>query len=117
VKIDSLPEAHMRRAALLIALLVLVFHPSNIRLQAQSSPLWGDLVPGPHRVGFRVVKLRDATRSSPAPAGARTGERGFPLVLFYWYPAQAGPAERPMTIRDYQVAGRINDRLEDVTPV
>ena len=105
----------MRRASILTLLLaILCFFPSKLALQAQStSPLWGDLVPGPHRVGFRVIKLRDATRYYPAPADVRLADRGFPLVLFYWYPAQAGPAARPMTFRDYQVAGGINDRLEN----
>ena len=107
----------MRRAAPLLILFALILLPSNVGLQAQStSPLWGDLVPGSHRVGFRVVKLRDATRSYPVAAGARATERGFPLVLFYWYPAQAAASARPMTFGDYQAAGRINDRLEDGTP-
>ena len=55
----------MRRAAILALLPALfLFFPSNFALQAQAvSPLWGDLVPGQHRVGFRVMKLRDATRS------------------------------------------------------
>jgi dienelactone hydrolase len=106
----------MRRAALLILFLALFFFPSNFGLQAQSSPLWGDLTPGPHRVGFRVMKLRDATRSYPAADGARAQDRGYPMVLFYWYPATPASAARPMTFRDYQVTGRIDDRLEDPTP-
>ena len=107
-----------RRAAILFVLLTLLFLSRDLALQAQTrvtSPLWGDLVPGPHRVGFRVLKLRDATRYYPAPAGARPADRGFPLVLFYWYPAVAGATTRPMTFRDYQVAGGINDRLENRT--
>ena len=106
----------MRRAAILVFLLaVFCFFPSNFGLQAQStSPLWGELVAGPHRVGFRVMKLRDATRSYNSGA-ERMADRGYPLVLSYWYPAQAGAA-RAMTFRDYQVTGNIDDRLEDPTP-
>jgi hypothetical protein len=41
-----------------------------------NQPAWGDLVPGPHRVGFRVLKLREVTRSYRPDAGASAGERG-----------------------------------------
>ena len=106
-----------RRAAILLLLLAAsLLFPSSFGLQAQStSPLWGDLVAGPHRVGFRVLKLRDATRSYNTDA-ARTADRGYPLVLTYWYPARPAAGARPMTFRDYQVTGRIDDRLEDPTP-
>ena len=69
----------MRRAAILALLPALfLFFPSNFALQAQAvSPLWGDLVPGQHRVGFRVMKLRDATRSFNRTA-ERIADRGYP---------------------------------------
>jgi dienelactone hydrolase len=103
-----------RLAAHVVILVLSLCVPSNFGLQAQStSPLWGDLVPGPHRVGFRVMKFRDATRPYPAPAGTAAAHRGYPMVLFYWYPAQSRPAARPMTFRDYQAAGNINDQLEN----
>jgi dienelactone hydrolase len=111
------PEDPMHRRApiLLFLLAVCLLFPSSFGLQAQSSPLWGDLVAGPHRVGFRVLKLRDATRSY-SPGAARMSDRGYPLVLTYWYPARPAGGARPMTFRDYQVTGRIDDRLEDPTP-
>ena len=87
--------------------------PHSNSSSGASSPLWGDLAPGPHRVGFRVIKLRDATRSYNATAERMT-DRGYPLVLSYWYPSRARSGS-PMTFRDYQVTGRIDDRLEDPT--
>lgn len=105
----------MRRLAILALLLGLfLLFPSNFGLQAQSSPLWGDLVPGQHRVGFRVMKLRDATRSYDR-AAERMADRGYPLVLSYWYPATGAGRGSAMTFRDYQRVGRIDDRLEDPT--
>jgi hypothetical protein len=74
-----------RRAAILFVLLTLLFLSRDLALHAQTratSPLWGDLVPGPHRVGFRVLKLRDATRYYPASAAARPADRGLPHVRF-----------------------------------
>ena len=128
----------MRRVSYLILLLLVLSPRFDISAQAapgrgadQKSPLWGDLVPGPHQVGFRVLKLRDATRSY-LPGGEGAAERGYPLVLSYWYPATPGQggagsgragaaqgraahAASPMTFRDYQVIGRIDDQLEDPT--
>jgi tetratricopeptide (TPR) repeat protein len=78
-----------------------------------ASPLWGDLVGGPHQVGFQVMKLRDATRPYGEPASA--AERGYPLVLSYWYPARPASGARPMTFHDYQVTGRIDDQLREPT--
>ncbi len=80
-----------------------------------ASPLWGDLVPGPHRVGFRLLKLRDVTRIHQAQAGARATDRGYPLVLSYWYPATGSGRAAVMTFRDYERVGGIDDRLEDPT--
>lgn len=73
--------------------------------QRSSSPLWGDLVAGPHRVGYRVEKLRDRTRTMA----------GYPLVLRYWYPAVAN-GRAPMTFARYQATDVIDEQLADPTP-
>jgi hypothetical protein len=68
-------------------------------LQASPSPrpLWGDLTPGAHSVGYRVISARDLSR--PAIPDTRTGYRpaeslGRQLQISVWYPA--APSSRPM---------------------
>ena len=73
-----------------------------------TSPLWGDLAAGPHRVGYTFEKLRDRTRS------AAPGDAGYPLVLSYWYPARAGSG-RPMTFAGYQAIDAIDASLAGPT--
>jgi dienelactone hydrolase len=85
------------------------------------SPLWGDLVAGPHRAGYRMDKLRDATRGTFRAEGSEgAGGRGYPLVLHYWYPAQPSaqrsPGAAPMTFAAYQARSLIDQQLRDPTP-
>jgi tetratricopeptide (TPR) repeat protein len=80
-----------------------------------ASPLWGEMVPGPHAVGFKVVKLRDATRTWFRPTGG-SASAGLPLVIRYWYPAQAGAAAASMTFGAYLAADAVDDQLRDPSP-
>lgn len=104
--------------ALTIALAAAPIHAgSDLRTAPAPSPLWGDLEPGPHPIGYRVLKLRDMTRSNRSvtdPSGP-TGQ-GYPLVVNYWYPAVApSGAARRMTFAGYQAPGLIDERLHDPT--
>jgi dienelactone hydrolase len=74
-----------------------------------ASPLWGDLKPGPHAVGFKAFPLRDATRTVRPAAGG--GDRSQMLMVSVWYPAQRVAGAAPMTFDDY---GR-HDRYDPVT--
>jgi pimeloyl-ACP methyl ester carboxylesterase len=89
-----------RLAALLLAL-VLTTGP----VQAQSSPLWGGLAPGPYAVGFRILYQADPTRpwlATPMPsASAATVRPGRPVRISLWYPARPSRAARAMVYRDY----------------
>jgi hypothetical protein len=53
-------------------------------------PLFGDLRPGPHAVGFRTVTMKDASRERP-------------LLALVWYPA-APTTAAPMTFREATLA-------------
>lgn len=62
------------------------------------------LAPGPHAVGFRVVRQVDRSREfrravDPVTGEPVAGERGRPIQTLIWYPA-AGPGT-PLRYRDY----------------
>lgn len=82
-------------ASLLIAL------PVSAPAQ-HSTPLWGSLEPGPHRVGYRQLFLRDITRPhipTPGPVASPEEQPGRQVRVLLWYPAASGGAA--MTYRDY----------------
>lgn len=64
-----------------------------------TTPLWGDLSPGPHAVGLRVERWHSAT--------------GRDLELVRWYPARATPGGRSVTLADYL---RLAPELTESTP-
>jgi len=78
------------------------------------SPLWGDLKPGPHAVGFKVEHKYDLSRSFglkydfEGKLNADAVKR--PIQISIWYPAQKGGTA--MTFRDYVnlVATEVNFR-------
>ncbi|HEX9653403.1 MAG TPA: hypothetical protein VGA99_06810, partial [bacterium] len=78
------------------------------------SPLWGDLQPGPHAVGFKVEHKYDYSRSFglkydfEGKLNADAVKR--PIQISIWYPAQKGGSA--MTFRDYVnlVATEVNFR-------
>ncbi len=70
-----------------------------------SRPLWGDLISGPYRVGFRTIFRFDTSRTwrrtrdytgkfSPDPNGR-------PVQLNVWYPATSGSGGQQMTVGAY----------------
>lgn len=50
---------------------------------AATSPFWGQLQPGPHRVGFETVEVLDYSR----PFHSAGPHRARPIALSIWYPA------------------------------
>ena len=80
---------------------------------AGASPLWGEMTPGPNAVGFKVLKLRDATRTWFRPTSG-SSLIGLPVVVRYWYPAQ-GTSGRPMSFGRYLAADSYDDQLADAS--
>jgi pimeloyl-ACP methyl ester carboxylesterase len=72
---------------------------------AQESPLWGDLEPGPYRVGFQALYRLDGTRSYFAQPGGEEGAattlQGRPVRIMVWYPASDRGVGEPLTFGDY----------------
>ncbi len=69
-----------------------------------SSEHWGNLEAGAYHVGFRVERIRDATRSIRVPD---TAERSFeprPLVLTIWYPIVEPTAARLTASRYFDIS-------------
>jgi len=61
---------------------------------------WGDLVPGPHRVGFRLLEEEDLSRSIRV-TDATPEVRPRPVRVYVWYPAQPAPDAEPMQFGRY----------------
>lgn len=70
-----------------------------------ASPLWGDLKPGRHAVGYRTIFARDLSRPSIAAPNRMPGSAGSgrQMQINVWYPADAATARRfaPMRFEEY----------------
>ncbi len=82
------PRSELR--GLFCILILLLFCAGNIL--GRTYPLWGDLKPGPHQVGFKTIEKYDYSRTlrpkydyfgDPLP-----GEVARPIQTYIWYPAQ-----------------------------
>lgn len=83
------------RLPLAAALLLGVAAALPARAAAQAPPLWGELRPGPHAVGYRVEWIRDPARAWGDSAAPR------PIQVSLWYPAAARVGAPRMRLRDY----------------
>lgn len=67
-------------------------------------PVFGELKPGPHPVGFRLLHLKDSTRlvrpKRDYLGALNPGDRARQLNLHVWYPA-AEASGAPMTFEQY----------------
>jgi hypothetical protein len=92
------------RPPIIAALLAVLVAPAAPAPGAAPWPLWGDLEPGPHTVGFRTLETYDHSRSFGDKrdlAGAlRAGARSRPVQISLWYPASAETG-RPLAFGEY----------------
>ncbi len=88
-------------SSIFLFVLILLLSVSGL---AQSSPLFGNLQPGPFPIGFKVINISDSSRlvrpkqdyfGNPA-----SSDRTRQLYVHLWYPAKLGKAA-PMTFADY----------------
>jgi dienelactone hydrolase len=78
----------------------------------EAPPLWGQVEPGLHPVGFTLLNRRDESR--PLPDGT-----GRPLQIGLWYPASRAPQPRPpapLRYVDYVQASASERTLADPSP-
>ncbi len=85
-----------RRALLLLAVLSCAGSPSA----AEDSLDWGELQPGPHAVGFRLLEEQDPTRVIGIP-GPMSPTRPRPVRVYLWYPASRASDESPVEFGRY----------------
>lgn len=81
-----------------------------------TSPLWGDLQPGPYAVGVRTIRAADDTRPAlPADQQARAiaGAHGRPMQITVWYPAERGG--QPLPFEAYVLSEATRVDLSDPT--
>src|SRR5947209_20229535 len=57
-----------------------------LSVSAQTSPLWGDLKPGPYSAGVRSLLEADPSRSWEDPASIETKWLPRPIRMLLWYP-------------------------------
>ncbi|MCP3063449.1 hypothetical protein LXT21_32195 [Myxococcus sp. K38C18041901] len=81
------------------------------------SPLWGELVPGPHAVGYQVLYRFDMSRtwevSRPYGKAFTPDSRGRPLRISVWYPAASATGRR-LRFEDYFRGGTAPKGFADV---
>ena len=69
---------------------------------SSAPPLWGELEPGPYKVGFRVLYRLDRSRVWDAkPDSLTQSEFARPIRTSLWYPSRSRGGGRPMRYRDY----------------
>jgi len=72
---------------------------------AETPPIWGNLTPGPHGIGFTAVEKYDYSRAFRPKTdyfGALLeGERARPLQVCIWYPAETGADDFTMVYGEY----------------
>jgi dienelactone hydrolase len=80
---------------------------------AETPPVWGDLTPGPHGIGFTTIEKYDSSRTYRVKSdyfGAMLeGERARPLQVCLWYPAVTGPDDYTMVYSEYAYPYPAND--------
>jgi pimeloyl-ACP methyl ester carboxylesterase len=91
---------------LILPFLVAAIYPPAVRAQQDHSfPLWGQLLPGPYRVGFRVEYAFDRSRTWRTTRGYEKpftpDPDGRPIRLQVWYPAAEDKSVKPMRYEDY----------------
>lgn len=99
------PGARPLLAALVLASGFQATFPDRVRAQESPWPMWFDLEPGPHAVGFTARWMADTTRSFG-------GDPARPLRILVWYPAVAGSGTA-MRYTDYLGIQPADPRFED----
>ncbi|MCP3100542.1 hypothetical protein LZ198_16860 [Myxococcus sp. K15C18031901] len=81
-------------------------------------PLWGDLAPGPHAVGYQVLYRFDTSRTwattRPYGKSFTADPSGRPMRISVWYPAAARATGRKLRFEDYFRGGSAPKGFPDV---
>ena len=91
----------------MVKTLIFLLGVTATSLSAQNV-LWDGLQSGPHKVGYRLIRVTDPTRSFP-------GESGRPVEMRVWYPATPAANAQRMTYARYFDARADSGRARTVT--
>lgn len=92
----------MKTYKLLLVGLLGVSTPMASDAQGKTSlPLWGNLRPGPHAVGFQIIYRLDRSRVWETGDSTLDQDPGRPIRVSVWYPARRDGAGRAMRFGDY----------------
>lgn len=99
-------------------IILAVLLSSAASIMAEGSRFWGDLEPGPYKVGFRTVERFDYSRTYRAKADycgqPMDGERARPIQIFIWYPAPASLDGQSISYAEYTYSFPEDSRFMDV---
>ncbi|MFN8346687.1 MAG: tetratricopeptide repeat protein [Spirosomataceae bacterium] len=74
--------------------------------QSLPYPQWGELPPGPYKVGFQVFNRYDRGRSVQPKAdfegNLNPGEKALPIQISVWSPSEVAAQTPPMLFEEYQ---------------
>ena len=102
-------------SALIAITIIAVF---LLTADSQASPLWGDLEPGVHAIGFKTIEKFDYSRSFRPKedylGNALEGERARPIQICVWYPAVADESNISMVYGEYAYCYPDDERFIDV---
>lgn len=107
----------LKHKAQILALFICLFGLAANRAAAQSFPQWGNLKPGPHAVGFRLIQKYDYSRRvKPATdfAGVSTGETAYPVQIGLWYPAIKPATAQPLSYEELML---MELKRDNFTPI
>jgi len=82
-----------KKFGLFILLLALIIH-----FQTFGNDSWGNLKPGEHITGFKLITTQDLSRVYPNDNSSELNPR--PLRIYIWYPAEQS-AQPPMKVNEY----------------
>jgi len=103
----------IKKLVFFLFLAISVFSPSVI---AASPPLWGNLEPGPYKVGFKLLNTVDYSRSSFVKFGNKSNlqsqARGRQIRIYLWYPVSSPVSTAPIHFESYA-----SSAVEDFSPL
>lgn len=81
-------------------------------------PVWADILPGPHGIGFMTVEKYDYSRSFRAKhdyfGAVLEGERARPLQICLWYPALTADEAATMVYGEYAFPYPADERFMEI---
>ncbi|MBN2227422.1 MAG: hypothetical protein JW763_08655 [candidate division Zixibacteria bacterium] len=88
-----------------VAVFAILMVCTPIVTEASPPPVWGELQPGEHAVGFKTIERYDYSRTFRCKhdihGNPRDGERARPIQICIWYPAIADQDALPMVYSEY----------------